>query len=562
MIRGRQPRERCPRIQLDREADGIQRAPRRVLDRGRDPRGVGHLDRIGRPAGAAGRSGHRCARDVAWTHHHREAQTELARVVSNGLLVLDLDRDRGAGRDVRDRRREDVGPLLLDEARAPALVFRLLVLRLGRRPLLNHALDQPVADLHAEMVDRGVLGQREDVDALRPRGAGVRELLTNARPRDDAGHHDVDVGLERRRRDGRALLGASPEQRALGDAVRTSTRVTGDLRPGGRSRQDEDQTDEDQSSNAPHGSDYRSPAGEVDSRRHRGGELAKLEMHPAVDLLALLARVVAQRPVRSHRDHLDRRLRDAQVDEEALHHLSSTLSQAAVVLGRALVIGVALDHHDPRVGQVHPSRRLLEHAGRVGAKARALEVEVDVGVEDSRRRRGNHGTRARRRRGSLSHIRARAGRRLDPLRVNPVRSDRSGDHREEDPDEDHQLLHTTDLLPLHLAHCPVPSFSRRRASRWSGRSCRLYGRRPARDPEQRPRHAGRYAFVVRECNDFRDLGVRSGGRSIVGTRGIPASPHSSRAAGRAVRPWRSASGARDAGGRGAPASGSGARGGS
>src|SRR5206468_4815514 len=47
------------------------------------------------------------------------------------------------------------------------------------------------------------------------------------------------------------------------------------------------------------------------------------------------------------------------------------------------------------------------------------------------------------------------------------------------------------LLPLHLAHCPVPSFSRRRASRWSGRSCRLYGRRPTGDAEQRARHAGR-----------------------------------------------------------------------
>jgi hypothetical protein len=56
-----------------------------------------------------------------------------------------------------------------------------------------------------------------------------------------------------------------------------STRVTGDLRPGGRSRQDEDQTDEDQSSNAPHGSDYRSPAGEVDSPGTAAAHLRKYD---------------------------------------------------------------------------------------------------------------------------------------------------------------------------------------------------------------------------------------------------------------------------------------------
>src|SRR5262249_48420985 len=142
----------------------------------------------------------------------------------------------------------------------------LLVVRLGGRPLLDDALDQPIADLHAQMVDGGILGQGEHVDAFRPGGAGVRELLANARPRHDAGHGDVDVGLERRGRYRCDLLGASPEQRALGDAAGLSARAGGDLRPGGRSRQGEDQTHEDrQPSNGPHELDYRSPAGEVDS---------------------------------------------------------------------------------------------------------------------------------------------------------------------------------------------------------------------------------------------------------------------------------------------------------
>src|SRR5947208_784976 len=111
----------------------------------------------------------RSVKSVASGADHREPQAEAPRVVPDGLLVLDLDADRGAGSDVGDRRGEDVRPLLLDEARAPAFVLRLLVLRLRRSPLLDDALDQPVAHLHAQMVDRRVLGQREDVDAFRPR---------------------------------------------------------------------------------------------------------------------------------------------------------------------------------------------------------------------------------------------------------------------------------------------------------------------------------------------------------------------------------------------------------
>src|SRR5207237_5651944 len=84
-------------------------------------------------------------------------------------------------------------------------------------------------------------------------------------------------------------------------------------------------------------------------RRSRDGcgELAKLEMHPAIELLALLARVVAQRSLRAHRHHLDRRLRDAEVDEEARHDLSPALGQTPAVLGRRLAVGVALAEDIP-----------------------------------------------------------------------------------------------------------------------------------------------------------------------------------------------------------------------
>src|SRR5262249_48441384 len=141
----------------------------------------------------------------------------------------------------------------------------LLVLRLRGGPLLDDALDQAVADLHAQVVDRRVLGQREDVDAFRPRAAGIRELLTDGGARHDAGHDDVDVGLECRRRAERFLPDAGPEQGARGDAAGAAARVPGGRGPGGRSRQGEreDETQHDETSTAPHGPDYRSPAGEV-----------------------------------------------------------------------------------------------------------------------------------------------------------------------------------------------------------------------------------------------------------------------------------------------------------
>src|SRR5215470_970983 len=265
MVGGVQTGKRSARVQLDREAHRIQRAARRMLHRRRDARRVRHLVRVRRPPGTRRWPRDRRTRNVAGADDHWKPQAELPRVVSDGLLVLDLDADRGAGRNVRHRRGEDVGPFLLDEARAPAVLLGLLVLRLRGGSLLDDALDQSVADLHAQVVDRRVLGQGKDVDAFRPRLTGIRELLTDRGARHDTGHDDADVGLERRGWNKRVLLGAAPEQRALGDAVRAAPHVTGGLGPGGRSRQGEreDETQHDETSTAPHGPDYRSPAGEV-----------------------------------------------------------------------------------------------------------------------------------------------------------------------------------------------------------------------------------------------------------------------------------------------------------
>src|SRR5437867_10811709 len=90
-----------------------------------------------------------------------------------------------------------------------------------------------------------------------------------------------------------------------------------------------------------------------------GGELAELEMDAAVELLALLARIVAERPVLPQCHQPDRGFRDAALDEKLLDRQRAALSQDTVVLGWSLTVGIALDEHHPSVCQTRESRRLL-----------------------------------------------------------------------------------------------------------------------------------------------------------------------------------------------------------
>src|SRR5262245_8349443 len=115
------------------------------------------------------------------------------------------------------------------------------------------------------MVDGGVFGQRKDVDAFGPRVAGVGEFLTDARSRDDSGHDLVDVGVQHGRRHERLGSVHPVEERAFGDAPRSSMGV---LRPGGGGRQGGDETrHHDQACAVPSRTRDRSyhlsPAGEV-----------------------------------------------------------------------------------------------------------------------------------------------------------------------------------------------------------------------------------------------------------------------------------------------------------
>src|SRR5436309_14063200 len=113
-------------------------------------------------------------------------------------------------------------------------------------------------------------------------------------------------------------------------------------------------------------------------------ELADLDVDPTVELLTLLARVVAQGTVLPEGNDLDRGLRSAEIDQELLDGLRAPLRQNLVVLGRALAIGIALDEHHPGARPLDGRGRVLENADRIGPAAGALEVEVDVRAADTR----------------------------------------------------------------------------------------------------------------------------------------------------------------------------------
>src|SRR5215470_15110541 len=73
------------------------------------------------------------------------------------------------------------------------------------------------------------------------------------------------------------------------------------------------------------------------------GQLADLEVDPAVELLAFPAGLVADRAVGPNGHDLHARLRHAELDEELFDRLGAAPGQKLVVLGRTLTVGIALD---------------------------------------------------------------------------------------------------------------------------------------------------------------------------------------------------------------------------
>jgi hypothetical protein len=228
VIEAGDPLRREARREVDGDPHGIDLALARLQHRRRDATGIRHPIGIRGPAGArlrrrlVGIGGYlrdRPARDVAGAHHHREAQAVGAGVDVHAVLILDLQRDRLARPDIGDRGGEDVGPLALHQAGMLAVRRGLLIDGLGLLPLLDLADDLPVADLHHEMIDRRLLRQRKDIDALEPGVRWIDEALPHRRPQDGAGDGERDVGIDQRRLVVDAGLAGLEEQPALGGVV-------------------------------------------------------------------------------------------------------------------------------------------------------------------------------------------------------------------------------------------------------------------------------------------------------------------------------------------------------
>ena len=195
--------------QVDGQADRIDGALPGALHRRRDLRCIRDLIGVGRPAtGQGDLFGNRLTGDITRRHHHRKAQGEHPIAVGHRLLVLDLDTDLAPGVDIGHRGGEDIRPLLLDQAGPLAgglgRLIGLACLGLG----LDIALDNALTDPHAQLVDRRVLRQRKDINALGPAVAGVAEGLRDRHPRGHRDHLHPHPGIEHRRRHRRdAILG-------------------------------------------------------------------------------------------------------------------------------------------------------------------------------------------------------------------------------------------------------------------------------------------------------------------------------------------------------------------
>ena len=71
--------------------------------------------------------------------------------------------------------------------------FGLLVDLLGFLAFLDLAHNNALADAHFQRIDRGVLRQREDINALKPGIGGVMKILRDHGPRDKARDRNLDI---------------------------------------------------------------------------------------------------------------------------------------------------------------------------------------------------------------------------------------------------------------------------------------------------------------------------------------------------------------------------------
>ena len=92
-----------------------------------------------------------------------------------------------------------------DERRLATFGLGGLVRALRLTTFLDHPFDHALADPHLQMVHRGLVRQREHVDAFPPLRGGVDEALLHLHAGGHAADGDLDVGEEQRRGDAAAI---------------------------------------------------------------------------------------------------------------------------------------------------------------------------------------------------------------------------------------------------------------------------------------------------------------------------------------------------------------------
>ena len=113
------------------------------------------------------------------------------------MEIVQLDVNLLARLDVGDGLREDVGPLLREQRRHVALAFGRRVNRLRLLAFADDAADVPVADGHDELVDGGIVRQREDILAasILAESKGIVKLLRDLHGGDVTEHAGLNIGV-------------------------------------------------------------------------------------------------------------------------------------------------------------------------------------------------------------------------------------------------------------------------------------------------------------------------------------------------------------------------------
>jgi D-xylose transport system permease protein len=184
-------RERESRREVDLDVDGLRLGTDPFRGRGGAQRCV-YECRV--EAGGRRARVNRRARRVARRDGERQFQCVARIAEGKGLEVGDLDRDARVGRDVGDSRSEHVGTFLIDQARLLAFATCLVVGVLRLDLFLDVAADGAVAQVHEQLVNGGVVGQRKHVQAFNPILARIGKLLGHVHPRDIARHLCVYAG--------------------------------------------------------------------------------------------------------------------------------------------------------------------------------------------------------------------------------------------------------------------------------------------------------------------------------------------------------------------------------